>query len=572
MKQESAPTSWVLGTHFSRAVYYRSDNCIDAAWSEHFWKPISPFAGKKIVKPKQQDKGPVFISSAPSLDAYSKEPITPSEIIHHEGPAPEANEDFSFSFPSALSDTSRVCDSSLNTTDTLDFFSTSSRDGQTSVLPEAGTVLPEVGTILLETETVLPEMETAGSSHGSSCTVSDCTVSDSFSKNSPRRSLSANNIFKKQEGSRNCPTKALLFERSSSLCSLKGSPGCSPASMSPKDSPYNSQANSPRYSKISTDNSASSSNHMTEVSRGSMVRRYMTRALSWSDHLSNANGNERAVLSAENWMIDLSQLFLGERFASGTYSRIYHGMYRESPVAVKVIRQPDEDGFLADRLEKSFMQEVTILSCLQHQNVIKFIAACKKPPVLCVITEYLPGGSIRAFLHKREGKVLPIPQVLRMALDVTYGMEYLHMKGVVHRDLKSENLVLGDDGCVKILDFGTSCFESECNSCGDNLGTYRWMAPEMLSQKPYTRKVDIYSFGIVLWELLTAHLPYEDMGAVQAAFCVINKNTRPPIPEDCPSLLKDLMCHCWSTEPEERPEFWEILRVLNMCMQDSSNN
>lgn len=266
-------------------------------------------------------------------------------------------------------------------------------------------------------------------------------------------------------------------------------------------------------------------------------------------------------------MVDLSQLFLGERFASGNHSRLYHGKYKDSPVAVKVIRQPDEDGLIADRLEQIFTNEVTTLSILQHRNIIKFVAACKKPPVLCVITEYLSGGSVRSFLHKREGQLLPISQVIRMALNIASGMEYLHMKGVIHRDLKSENLVLGDDGVVKILDFGVSCFESHCDYNADDPGTYRWMAPEMLCHKPYTKMVDVYSFGIVLWELLTAHVPYEEMGAVQAAFCVLHKGMRPSIPQDCPPALGDLMRNCWSAEPNERPEFWEIMRALTICEQ-----
>lgn len=289
----------------------------------------------------------------------------------------------------------------------------------------------------------------------------------------------------------------------------------------------------------------------------------MLRTPSWSQHLSSA-GNERAVLSAEKWMVDLSQLLLGERFATGNHSRVYRGMYKESPVAVKVIRQPEEQSLVADRLEQIFINEVSTHSVLNHRNIIKFVAACKKPPVLCVITEYLPGGSLRSFLHKREGQLLPISEVLRMALNIAAGMEYLHMKGVIHRDLKSDNLVFGEDGCVKILDFGVSCFESHCDYKADDPGTYRWMAPEMLCHKPYTRMVDVYSFGIVLWELLTARLPFEEMGAVQAAFCVLHKNLRPPVPSDCPPALEDLMRRCWSTDLSIRPEFWEIMRELSL--------
>jgi serine/threonine protein kinase len=159
---------------------------------------------------------------------------------------------------------------------------------------------------------------------------------------------------------------------------------------------------------------------------------------------------------------------------------------------------------------------------------VQFVAACKKPPVLCVVTEYLPGGSLRAFLGRRRGEPPPLHDAVRMALDVASAMEYLHLKGLVHRDLKSENLVLDADNNVCVIDFGVSRFESEHSrplrgTDGDDPGTYRWMAPEMLRLQPCSRKVDVYSFGIVLWELLTALLPYEDLTPIQAAFLVSNK-------------------------------------------------
>lgn len=155
--------------------------------------------------------------------------------------------------------------------------------------------------------------------------------------------------------------------------------------------------------------------------------------------------------------------------------------------------------------------------------ILQFVGACKKPPVFCIITEYLSGGSLRKYLHQQEPHSLPLSLVLKLALDIARGMQYLHSQGILHRDLKSENLLLGEDMSVKVADFGISCLESQCGSAKGFTGTYRWMAPEMIKEKHHTKKVDVYSFGIVLWELLTALTPFDNMTPEQAAFAVSQK-------------------------------------------------
>lgn len=250
---------------------------------------------------------------------------------------------------------------------------------------------------------------------------------------------------------------------------------------------------------------------------------------SWSMLLDTAMGPSGEPTSSrdsgrrEEWMADLSHLFIGNKFASGANSRIYRGIYKQRAVAVKMVRIPERDEARRAVLEDQFNSEVAFLSRLYHPNIVQFIAACKKPPVYCIITEYMSQGTLRMYLNKKDPYSLSSETILKLALDISRGMEYLHAQGVIHRDLKSQNLLLNDEMRVKVADFGTSCLETACQATKGNKGTYRWMAPEMTKEKPYTRKVDVYSFGIVLWELTTCLLPFQGMTPVQAAYAASEK-------------------------------------------------
>lgn len=278
----------------------------------------------------------------------------------------------------------------------------------------------------------------------------------------------------------------------------------------------------------------------------------------------NARAKAAALKVLDRWTVDRSKLLIGPKFASGAHSRLFNGIYMEVPVAVKFIRQPDdeEDAELASQLEKQFNTEIATLSRLQHRNVIKLVGACSSPPVFCVLTEFLPGGSLRAYLHKQEHKSLPLEKIISVGLDIANGMGYIHSQGVVHRDVKPENIIFDAEWCAKIVDFGIACEEAYCDPLANDPGTFRWMAPEMMKHKPYGRKVDVYSFGLILWEMLTGSVPYEDLTPFQAAFAVFDKNVRPAMPSSCPAALRVLIEQCWASQADKRPEFWQIVQLL----------
>ncbi|CAL0330872.1 unnamed protein product [Lupinus luteus] len=262
------------------------------------------------------------------------------------------------------------------------------------------------------------------------------------------------------------------------------------------------------------------------------------------------------------WTLDLKKLNMGEAFAQGASGKLYRGTYNNEDVAIKILERPENDPSKAQLMEQQFQAEVMMLATLKHPNIVRFIGGCHKPMVWCIVTEYAKGGSVRQFLMKRQNRSVPLKLAVKQALDVARGMAYVHGLGLIHRDLKSDNLLIFGDKSIKIADFGVARIEVQTEGMTPETGTYRWMAPEMIQHRPYTQKVDIYSFGIVLWELITGMLPFQNMTAVQAAFAVVNRNVRPIIPDDCLPILREIMTKCWDPNPDVRPPFPEIVGML----------
>ncbi|KAI5075110.1 hypothetical protein GOP47_0009186 [Adiantum capillus-veneris] len=328
--------------------------------------------------------------------------------------------------------------------------------------------------------------------------------------------------------------------------------------------------------------SSEGSNHLTAAStdmlipdhiKGTTAERSVVQNSSPSistgdDALSNALMDARyptaGLQGYEEWTLDLRRLHMGPAFAQGAFGRLYRGTYNGEEVAIKLLDKPENNLERAQFLENQFAKEVLMLASLRHENVVRFIGACWKPLVWCIATEYAKGGSLRMFLVRR--RVIPLRLAVKYALDVARGMEYLHSFGVIHRDLKSDNLLIADKS-IKIADFGVARIEVQTEGMTPETGTYRWMAPEMIQRRSYNNKVDVYSFGIVLWELITGNLPFQDMTAVQAAFAVVNKGKRPEIPTDCSPALAQIMTRCWDANPELRPPFSEVVQLLEEAQQ-----
>jgi len=198
---------------------------------------------------------------------------------------------------------------------------------------------------------------------------------------------------------------------------------------------------------------------------------------------------------------------------------------------------------------------------LCHPNVVSLLGvAIARAGALSVITEYMPRGSVFQLLHSmgsgRAGTPLPRVLSMRMLADASRGMGYLHSMDppIIHRDLKSQNLLVAADFSVKVADFGLS---RECLQPGamTRVGSVQWAAPEVLLGKSYSHQCDLWSFGVVCWEMLTARVPFDGMAQTAVATKVAMEGMRLPVPPRTPLRLLRLIARCWSEAPELRPSF-----------------
>ncbi|GAY40642.1 hypothetical protein CUMW_053520 [Citrus unshiu] len=305
-------------------------------------------------------------------------------------------------------------------------------------------------------------------------------------------------------------------------------------------------------------------------------------------HLSRVWSREREVLprKTEEWEIELAKLDIRHEIARGTYGTVYRGAYDGQDVAVKLLDWA-EDGMVtsaeAAAIRASFRQEVAVWQKLDHPNVTKFIGASMGTTNLkipsqsatsdshnslpsracCVVVEYLPGGTLKKFLIRNKRKKLAFKVVIQIALDLARGLSYLHSKTIVHRDVKTENMLLDANRTLKIADFGVARVEAQNpRDMTGETGTLGYMAPEVLDGKPYNRKCDVYSFGICLWEIYCCDMPYPDLSFTDVSSAVVRQNLRPDIPRCCPSSLASIMRKCWDANPDKRPVMDEVVKLL----------
>ncbi|RXG53950.1 Mitogen-activated protein kinase kinase kinase 12 [Armadillidium vulgare] len=252
----------------------------------------------------------------------------------------------------------------------------------------------------------------------------------------------------------------------------------------------------------------------------------------------------------DDWEIPFEAVSNLEWLGSGAQGAVFRGRLKNELVAVKKVRDKKET-------------DIGHLRKLNHPNIVKFKGVCTTFPCYCIVMEFCPYGPLSSLIKERQQ--IPPLLVSNWAKQIASGMYYLHNHKIIHRDLKSPNVLIGEDKQVKISDFGTCREISDASTKMSFAGTLAWMAPEVIRNEPCSEKVDIWSFGVVLWELLTGEIPYRSVDNSAIIYGVGSNSLHLPIPSTCPDGFKLIVQMCWSTKPKNRPSFKYILMHLDIA-------
>ena len=265
---------------------------------------------------------------------------------------------------------------------------------------------------------------------------------------------------------------------------------------------------------------------------------------------------------------ELTPMTPENKLGQGGFGVVYKGIYNDKPVAIKQLNAD----LSADALQELKREaEIMFQLSLTSDHIVKVIKICMEPPYALVM-ELMPKGSLYDLL--RNGQELPWPVRFQIALDAAWGLKDLHAHKILHRDLKSPNILLGYGLRAKLADFGLAKVKDEINSQSlvatkGQAGTILWMAPELFDDEPsMTTASDIYSLGMVLWELVTRMLPYAKYPpkTVGTRIAMGKKEEIPDDPRVCPPELKAIIESCWETSPKKRPTAIQTVEKLKLLV------
>eukprot|EP01119_Soliformovum_irregulare_P012216 TRINITY_DN315_c0_g1_i6.p1 TRINITY_DN315_c0_g1~~TRINITY_DN315_c0_g1_i6.p1 ORF type:complete len:437 (-),score=120.67 TRINITY_DN315_c0_g1_i6:295-1605(-) len=290
---------------------------------------------------------------------------------------------------------------------------------------------------------------------------------------------------------------------------------------------------------------------------------YRRKKIHKSSHHPQPRDLELSPVDSKKYSIEYSDLKIQENIGEGAFGTVYKAIWRSSPVAVKKLKV---EAMKQDVL-KQFVAEVALMKDLRpHLNVVNFLGVCSEP--LCVVTEFCTRGSLHSAI--REDLIEPekIPGIIS---GISSGMHHLASEGIVHRDLAARNILLGDGFVPKVADFGMSRLVGEDGGdylSSNNFGPIKWMSPESIMNRVFNEKSDVWSFGVLILEILTKQHPFPGMNAADVAVKFFPMNLpdqlRSSVPSGTSILVRDVVMACLSDLPEDRPSFAEICTMMDV--------
>eukprot|EP01088_Endostelium_zonatum_P016068 TRINITY_DN4193_c0_g1_i3.p1 TRINITY_DN4193_c0_g1~~TRINITY_DN4193_c0_g1_i3.p1 ORF type:complete len:473 (-),score=188.30 TRINITY_DN4193_c0_g1_i3:89-1507(-) len=267
------------------------------------------------------------------------------------------------------------------------------------------------------------------------------------------------------------------------------------------------------------------------------------------------------------WSIDFSDLEFNEKIGEGAFGAVFKGTYCGTEVAIKKMWENDEDTLLYIK------REISVLKGVRHPNIVQFIGVAtdidqNEMRHFYIITEFVEGGDLRKRLNKK-GVEITWKQRVKLAHDAATAMVYLHNRDIMHRDLKAKNFLVNDQWKVRLCDFGFARIQRESGARPMTLcGTEDWMAPEIICGEAYNKSVDVFSFGLVLCEIITRErIPKSLERTASEAFGLNIDKFVYLVPDDCPPDFAQIAIDCAAWTAEDRPTFKEIVQRLNVIVK-----
>ncbi|XP_034017985.1 tyrosine-protein kinase SRK2 [Thalassophryne amazonica] len=258
--------------------------------------------------------------------------------------------------------------------------------------------------------------------------------------------------------------------------------------------------------------------------------------------------------TVDQWEIDRKSIKLLRKLGTGQFGEVYEGLWNDTTaVAVKTLKPGTMD-------PEDFLREAQMMKRLRHAKLIQLYAVCTMEEPIYIITELMKNGSLLDYLQKDKGETLCMPHLIEMAAQVSAGMAFLELQNYIHRDLAARNVLVGENNICKVADFGLArVFMKETENVYEaKEGTkfpVKWTAPEAINENKFSIKSDVWSFGILLYEIVTfGEMPYQGMTNFQVIQKVL-QGYRMPNPPNCPKMMYDIMLDCWKENEQERPTF-----------------